>query len=308
MESKDKPDAIGIIKFVVSLIPWKLIISSIKDKRARKAALKETKTGKIHTNMATMYIIRQGNEGETVRLWQLFLIGQGYDAGEADGRYGLKTFNATVIFQKENGIPADGIVGPKTYAKAMLLGYDGTDDTNFDETTKNWPPAPSSLSPVVGNAAKERFFGTTGFTLDESGKVVLNDSWASKNLKMIDVPQLSKVSTSGGMYFYAPAEKQLQLLWKQWEDAGLLHLVLTYSGSYNPRLIRGSSTSLSMHAYGAAFDINVAWNKLGAVPALVGEHGEVRSLVEIANKCGFYWGGHFKNRPDGMHFEIAKIL
>ncbi|MFC1534810.1 M15 family metallopeptidase [Thermodesulfobacteriota bacterium] len=23
---------------------------------------------------------------------------------------------------------------------------------------------------------------------------------------------------------------------------------------------------------------------------------------------GFYWGGHFKSRPDGMHFEVAKIL
>jgi hypothetical protein len=47
---------------------------------------------------------------------------------------------------------------------------------------------------------------------------------------------------------------------------------------------------------------------LGKRPALVSEKGSVRELVPIANKYGFYWGGHFNSRPDGMHFEAAKIL
>ena len=49
------------------------------------------------------------------------------------------------------------------------------------------------------------------------------------------------------------------------------------------------------------------WNGLGARPALVGQKGCVRELVEIANRNGFYWGGHF-TRLDGMHWEVAKIL
>jgi hypothetical protein len=55
-------------------------------------------------------------------------------------------------------------------------------------------------------------------------------------------------------------------------------------------------------------DINVAWNGLGRQPAFVGQKGSVRELVPAAEKHGFYWGGFFASRPDGMHFEAAKIL
>jgi hypothetical protein len=34
----------------------------------------------------------------------------------------------------------------------------------------------------------------------------------------------------------------------------------------------------------------------------------VRELVPIANKHGFYWGGHYSKRADGMHFEAAKVV
>jgi hypothetical protein len=38
-----------------------------------------------------------------------------------------------------------------------------------------------------------------------------------------------------------------------------------------------------------------------------GKKGSVRELVPIANKHGIYRGGHFKGRPDGMHFEVARV-
>jgi hypothetical protein len=97
-------------------------------------------------------------------------------------------------------------------------------------------------------------------------------------------------------------------LWKAWQAKSVLPLVLTFGGSFVPRFIRGSRTVLSNHAFGSAFDINVAWNLLGNTPALVGQKGSVRPLVSIANEYGFYWGGHFNSRRDGMHFEVAKIL
>jgi hypothetical protein len=52
----------------------------------------------------------------------------------------------------------------------------------------------------------------------------------------------------------------------------------------------------------------MTWNNLGKIPARIGSEGSVRELVPVANDFGFYWGGHFKSRPDGMHFEVAKIL
>ncbi|WP_354234540.1 M15 family metallopeptidase [Bradyrhizobium sp. I1.8.5] len=61
------------------------------------------------------------------------------------------------------------------------------------------------------------------------------------------------------------------------------------------------------HAFGSAFDINASENRLGARPALVGTRRSTRELVPLANRHGFYWGGHFGSRPDGMHFETAFI-
>jgi len=64
---------------------------------------------------------------------------------------------------------------------------------------------------------------------------------------------------------------------------------------------------ISNHAFGSAFDINVAYNPLGAEPVYPGQKGCVFDLVPLAHEHGFYWGGHFRNRRDGMHFEIAEI-
>ena len=63
---------------------------------------------------------------------------------------------------------------------------------------------------------------------------------------------------------------------------------------------------LSSHAFGTAFDINARDNRIGATPALRGSRGSVRALVPLANAHGFYWGGHFEDRPDGMHFEAIR--
>jgi len=30
--------------------------------------------------------------------------------------------------------------------------------------------------------------------------------------------------------------------------------------------------------------------------------------VSIAHDHGFYWGGHFAKRRDGMHFEVAEVF
>jgi hypothetical protein len=35
--------------------------------------------------------------------------------------------------------------------------------------------------------------------------------------------------------------------------------------------------------------------------------GSVFNLVSIAHDHGFYWGGLFTKRRDGMHFEVAEL-
>lgn len=57
-----------------------------------------------------------GQSGEDVRRVQQKLKQYGYYSGETDGRFGQKTYDAVVWFQKKNGLKADGVVGEATAA------------------------------------------------------------------------------------------------------------------------------------------------------------------------------------------------
>ena len=135
-------------------------------------------------------------------------------------------------------------------------------------------------------------------------------NWASQNIVTITVPQLIGVRgapVGGRIRLHKLVTGQYKSLFQAWEDDGLLPLLKTWEGSFVPRFIRGSSTTLSNHSWGTAFDINEQWNPLGHLPPLRSQPGSVRELVPRAHQFGFYWGGHFSRR-DGMHFEVARVL
>lgn len=63
-----------------------------------------------------------GSKGKTVEALQILLIGNGCSCGDygADGDFGGATKVAVISYQEKNGLEADGVVGPLTWAK--LLG------------------------------------------------------------------------------------------------------------------------------------------------------------------------------------------
>jgi hypothetical protein len=72
-----------------------------------------------------------------------------------------------------------------------------------------------------------------------------------------------------------------------------------YDGCHNYRSVRGA-THLSMHAYGAAIDLDSAHNPLGAT------HGTMPAeVVAIFKAEGWRWGGDYSGRKDWMHFEAC---
>lgn len=93
----------------------------------------------------------------------------------------------------------------------------------------------------------------------------------------------------------------LLAIFRDIDHGGLLDRIVTYDGCFVKRNIRGSN-AISMHAYGAAIDINAEQNGMGERPARLGEKGCVAEFVQIFALYGWYWGGNF-SRPDGMHFE-----
>ena len=61
-------------------------------------------------------VLEVGSRGDDVTKVQKKLIQYGYMTGTADGRYGEKTRDAVLWFQRRNGLTADGKVGTDTAA------------------------------------------------------------------------------------------------------------------------------------------------------------------------------------------------
>lgn len=260
-----------------------------------------------------LQILRRGNEGDEVRRWQNFLIGQGLLQAIANGVFGPRTEAATKAFQKRKGLEVDGTVGPNTYGAALSAGFDPMFiDPQGGTSGLDWPPQPI-FPPLNSNEARAAIFGAFRYERIAEGQddIRILGNWESVNIVSLVIPRLRGVKgarADGKIRVHKLVAEQFKALFAAWEAEAMMPLVLTWEGSFVPRYQRGSATKLSNHAWGTALDINYEWNKLGVVPALRGRKGSVRELVPVANQFGFYWGGHFQSRPDGMHFEVARVL
>lgn len=261
-----------------------------------------------------MRTLRLGSNGQDVEKWQIFLRGlRSSSSIVVDGVFGDATDQETKDFQRSKRLAADGIVGNSTFAAAMKDGFVLVDDQDEDKNGPNWPPKPS-YGPLPG-ADREKLFGKFSYVSapipSNPEAIRITDGWADKNISRVSIPQLAGISGApkgGTIQIHSSLVPQLTKMFAAWEEASLLSSLLTWDGSWVPRFSRGSRSYLSNHSWGSAFDINVRWNGLGVRPALIGERGSVRELVEIAYEHGFYWGGWFSRRPDGMHFEAYKVL
>lgn len=260
--------------------------------------------------------LRHGAVGPEVERWQNFLCGF-YPAARvrliADGHFGDVTLEFTKKFQAQVGVQADGVVGNESLGIAARYGFPLV-AADEDDDGPGWPKCPSGCVPL-SDVQRETLFGKFSYvavgTDSNPEAIKIIDDWDDKNIISVTVPQLSSVSNAPKnniVRVHKKLEKQFVSMWTAWEEKGLIDKVKSWNGSYVPRFIRGSRTRLSNHSWGTAFDINVQWNGLGIQPALKGKMGSVRELVLIAAEHGFYWGGWFTNRPDGMHFEAFRVI
>jgi hypothetical protein len=161
------------------------------------------------------------------------------------------------------------------------------------------PAAEPATATLVGDdpgtvAALTPFIFRSG----RGGRIVIDPAWERANVVRTDVPILGTVTC------HRLIVPQLRAGLQALVDADLAELIDPddYGGCYVPRHIDWNpAASLSMHAWGIAFDVNVATNALGADPRLD------RRVVEVLTSHGFAWGGDWR-RPDGMHFELNRLL
>ena len=83
-------------------------------------------------------LLKNGAEGEDVKLMQEYLIGLGYDLGKwgADGDYGDATELAVMRFQRDHGLDDDGDYGPLTHGKLMEVIEEEKDTSKDDRTVR----------------------------------------------------------------------------------------------------------------------------------------------------------------------------
>ena len=261
-----------------------------------------------------MKIIKLGSTGQDVEKWQLFLRGRKKNSCVVvSGCFDQVTHDETKEFQSKLKLTDDGVVGPATLSAALKAGFNLMTSDDVDENSPNWPVKPA-LGPLP-LLDRQKLFGKFSYVAapvaSNPEAIKITDDWAKNNIVLVNVPQLAGVKgapTNNTIQMHKSIQRQTIDLFSAWEESCLTSKILSWGGSWVPRFIRGSRTTLSNHAWGTAFDINVQWNMLGTVPALRDKEGSVRELVEIAYEHGFYWGGWFPNRSDGMHFEAYKIL
>jgi hypothetical protein len=92
-------------------------------------------------------------------------------------------------------------------------------------------------------------------------------------------------------------------------DTGYVKEIKTWDGCFNIRKKRGL-TSMSLHSWGIAIDINSGSNPLGLTPAQIRAKGLTpfsEGFLQCFRDAGFDCGADWKNRPDGMHFQLRQI-
>ena len=232
-----------------------------------------------------MRVLQEGMpKSPLVKQWQFFLIGQGIHVeGGADGKFGSNTREATELSNPATGCPlqARWITRrwPPRCRKASLWSTSARSRLRYRPEFS----APAGLF-AIGEQLKLRqaLFGKFEFAHEPQDtnreNIRILGSWVADNIVSVTVPQLAGVGipvtagtvpSSGKLQFHRKGASQLLALWAAWESAGLRDRVITWGGAFMPRLIRGkiAEKALSVHAFGCAFDINMAQNALGAKPA-----------------------------------------
>ena len=125
-------------------------------------------------------------------------------------------------------------------------------------------------------------------------------STSNKNLVLWDVPSELEIGViPKKIYCNKDLIEPLSKAFRALIVTGCVQELKTWDGCFNIRKKRGLS-SMSLHSWAIAIDVNAFENGLGQEPKLSAR------FVKCFTDNGFNWGGTWK-RKDGMHFEIASI-
>ena len=110
--------------------------AAFSQKTAFNPSIEDTQMMESETAVAA--VLRQGARGDEVKEVQRRLKQWGYYSGSVDGVFGTGTRSAVILFQKKNGLTADGVVGKQTYkALGMNDAYNALQNSVPSQTGNN---------------------------------------------------------------------------------------------------------------------------------------------------------------------------
>src|SRR6478609_1971142 len=153
-------------------------------------------------------------------------------------------------------------------------------------------PSVAQIALPVGTPADA--VGAFRYSVLGGGHIAPQPSWVASHISTETMPIIGAMTCNTLMF------PQLRAALEEIRATGLAGAIDPgqYGGCYVPRFIAGTTT-LSNHAFGLAFDLNVPENQRGTV-------GQInRQVVAIFQRYGFTWGGVW-HYTDPMHFELNR--
>jgi D-alanyl-D-alanine carboxypeptidase len=147
---------------------------------------------------------------------------------------------------------------------------------------------------LVGSAADA--VGSYSYSVLGGGRIAPQQAWVDSHISTETMPIIGPMTCNTQMF------PQLRAALDEIVAQGLASAIHPdqYGGCFVPRFIAGTTT-LSNHAFGLAFDVNVPENQRGTVGRIN------RQVVAIFEKWGFTWGGVW-HWTDPMHFELNRLV
>lgn len=138
---------------------------------------------------------------------------------------------------------------------------------------------------------------TSAQCLKKYGEATASNKW----LTVWDVPEEIEIGfIPKKIYCNKDLIKPLEQAFRNLIDRNFVDELKTWDGCFNIRKKRGK-TSMSLHSWGVAIDVNAFENGLNQDPKLSA------GFVKCFTDAGFDWGGHWKKPVDGMHFQLKVI-
>lgn len=156
---------------------------------------------------------------------------------------------------------------------------------------------PPSTLPYISNSVRDLWYGPIAFmnaptASNPEGILITN------NFKQNIVRRLFPII--GTIDIHYQAVDSLDAILSEIAQKGWTSKVKQFDGSWVPRYVRGSQSSLSSHSYGTSIDLNARDNPRGSPPTT-----DQALLAPIFEKHGWYWGDRFTSIRDPMHFEYV---